>query len=175
MLSGELISKTDDEEDCGAQLMLQEPIAAYPAPFFAALPFLSMGLPFPPMYVYPQLSPFIYYQPFVQMPTAAVPANNSLVPDDSNRPAPKPKPACGFCMEHEASLSCLYYEHDPLATDDAAAAGDAVELPADVVALPEIDKEEPVQDENTPASAVATAKNPGWFGKGYRKGMKRKR
>ncbi|XP_018377854.1 PREDICTED: NAD-dependent protein deacetylase sirtuin-7 isoform X2 [Trachymyrmex cornetzi] len=137
-----------DKKDCISSLAVTDITTAYPAPFFTALPFLSMGLPFPPMYMYPQLTPLFYY-PFIQIPNIPV-------------ETPKPKPACSFCMEHEGSLTCLYYQRD----------GDCPE-PIKV-------KNEQKQEEGDSLviradTSIASPKNPGWFGKGYRKGMKRKR
>ncbi|XP_012538340.2 NAD-dependent protein deacetylase sirtuin-7 isoform X2 [Monomorium pharaonis] len=136
-----------DKEDRISSIAVADITTAYPAPFFAALPFLSMGLPFPPMYMYPQLTPLFYY-PFIQIPN--IPAE-----------VPKPKPACSFCMEHEGSLTCLYYQRD-------------VECSTPIKTENEQKQEEGalVIHADTP---VASPKNPGWFGKGYRKGMKRKR
>ena len=148
------------KEDCVSQITSTEPLTAYPAPFFAALPFLSMGLPFPPMYMYPQLSPFLYY-PFIQVPPVI-------------SVTPKPKPACSFCMENEGSLTCLYYQRD----GDDPVMMDALPLETEteaenVASLEQIqDAEAMVLDVNTP---ISTAKNPGWFGKGYRKGLRKKR
>lgn len=145
------VPETDEkeEEDCvSAVTVTTGTTAAYPAPFFAALPFLSMGLPFPPMYMYPQLTPVFYY-PFIQVPSTPT-------------EVPKPKPACSFCMEHEGSLSCLYYQRD-----------------GDYFAPNKTENEQ--KQEKTGAlvihadAPVASPKNPGWFGKGYRKGMKKKR
>lgn len=137
-----------DKEDCIASIAVADITTAYPAPFFAALPFLSMGLPFPPMYMYPQLTPLFYY-PFIQIPN---------IPTE----APKPKPACSFCMEHEGSLTCLYYQRD----------GDCS---APIKAESEQKQEESDSLVIRADTPVASPKNPGWFGKGYRKGMKRKR
>lgn len=157
MLSEELTEK-NEAENCASMMTFQEPIAAYPAPFFAALPFLSMGLPFPPLYVYPQLTPIFYYNPFIQIPS------NDFVPDIC---PVKPKPACAFCMENEGSLTCLYYQRY-IDVDDSVGA----ELEVTDVDIQDDSDKIALIDENT---ATATAKNPGWFGKGYRKGMKRKR
>ena len=141
---------------------MQEPISAYPAPFFAALPFISMGLPFSPMYMYPQLSPFLFYTPFVQMP-----ASENIQED---RP-PKPKPSCTFCMENEGSLTCLYYQRD---VDGDPVTADPLSTLETLDTETQNDSDKiMITDENAPT--VATAKNPGWFGKGYRKGMRRKR
>ncbi|XP_033213637.1 NAD-dependent protein deacetylase sirtuin-7 [Belonocnema kinseyi] len=148
------------ETDCVSQITLTEPMTAYPAPFFAALPFLSMGLPFPPMYMYPQLSPFLYY-PFIQVPAIST---ETL----------KPKPACTFCMENEGSLTCLYYQRDgddPV-TMDALPQETETEMENNS-SLEQIQEAEAMSlDANAP---ISTAKNPGWFGKGYRKGLKKKR
>ncbi|XP_032669279.1 NAD-dependent protein deacetylase sirtuin-7 isoform X2 [Odontomachus brunneus] len=136
-----------EEEDCVSTVTVTDTTTAYPAPFFTALPFLSMGLPFPPMYMYPQLTPVFYY-PFIQIPNTPT-------------EAPKPKPACSFCMEHEGSLSCLYYQRD----------GDCC--------VPNKTENEQKQQEGALVihtdAPVASPKNPGWFGKGCRKGMKKKR
>lgn len=121
---------------------IPDTMSAYPASFFAALPFLSMGLPFPPMYMYPHLTPFFYY-PFLQL-------------NDLPKEPPKPKAACYFCMETEGSLTCLYYQRD------------AGEGTATVIEV----ENEHVTDTT---SSITLPKNPGWFGKGYRKGLKRKR
>ncbi|XP_023246598.1 NAD-dependent protein deacetylase sirtuin-7 isoform X2 [Copidosoma floridanum] len=158
----EVIEKEVEDNVYDSQITFQEPVMGYPAPFFAALPFLSMGLPFPPMYMYPQLTPIFYY-PFLPMgPT------NAITQDEEDCP-PKPKPACDFCMENEGSLTCLYYQRnadvDDLTVDDLMAA----ESPNGTE-----NSENKVTDENAPV-AVIPAKNPGWFGKGYRKGIKRKR
>ncbi|XP_012271957.1 NAD-dependent protein deacetylase sirtuin-7 [Orussus abietinus] len=144
-------------EDCVSQITISEPMTAYPAPIFAALPFLSMGLPFPPMYMYPQLTPFLYY-PFVQVPAVA------LEP-------PKSEPACTFCMENEGSLTCLFYRRN----------GDDDLVMTDPLSLEnENDSNlEQIQDTETSSldsrAPIASAKNPGWFGKGYRKGLRKKR
>lgn len=147
------MNQTDENEDCvSSATMTDNTTAAYPAPFFAALPFLSMGLPFPSIYMYPHLMSLSYY-PFVQVSSTPV-------------EAPKPKPACSFCMEHEGSLICLYYHRD----------GDYLE-PARI----ENDKQNDREREEEGAlmiradTPIASPKNPGWFGKGYRKGMKKKR
>ncbi|KAM0734667.1 NAD-dependent protein deacetylase Sirt7 [Formica fusca] len=143
------VQQTDDkEDDCISTVTVTDTTTAYPAPFFAALPFLSMGLPFPPMYMYPQLTPLFYY-PFIQVPNAPI-------------EAPKPKPACSFCMEYEGSLSCLYYQRD----------GDC---PAPTKTENEQKQEEGTLVIRADTPSIASPKNPGWFGKGYRKGMKRKR
>lgn len=147
----------DDKEDCVSTVVVTDATTAYPAPFFAALPFLSMGLPFPPMYMYPQLTPLFYY-PFIQLPNAPI-------------ETPKPKPACLFCMEHEGSLSCLYYQRN--GDCPTAAATTAVTVTSPTKTENE-EKQEPPLVIRADAS-TASPKNPGWFGKGYRKGMKRKR
>ncbi|XP_076242662.1 sirtuin 7 [Calliopsis andreniformis] len=130
------------KEDCISPKKITQTVSAYPAPFFAALPFLSMGLPFPPMYMCPQLTPLFYY-PFIQIP-------------DMNINMPKPEPACTFCMENEGSLTCLYYQKE---TDTSTLIGSE-------------DTKTLVIHTDSP---IVSAKNPGWFGKGYRKGMKKKR
>lgn len=119
-----------------------------------------MGLPFPPLYVYPQLTPIFYYNPFIQIPA------NDFVPEVSPI---KPKAACDFCMENEGSLNCLYYQRDMDAGDSLGTQVEATD--ADMHDQDDPDKNA-LNDEN---AATATAKNPGWFGKGYRKGIKRKR
>lgn len=136
-------SKDEDvpeESEPKEEIVLTEPLAAYPAPFFTALPFLSMGLPFPHLYMYP--TPLWYY-PVLQMTLNGEPQ--------------KPKPACEFCMAQECSMTCLYYQKD-----GGGGGGEMVET--------ENDEKMQDLDSTTPA-----AKNPGWFGKGYRKGLKRKR
>ncbi|KAJ8683269.1 hypothetical protein QAD02_019061 [Eretmocerus hayati] len=150
MMENDGTSEADTEEDCKPQIMYHEPITAYPAPFFTALPFLSMGLPFPPLLVYPQLTPIFYFAPILPVPTDAIEAKEDC--------SIKPKPACTFCMDHEGSLTCLYYQRCTESTSDSTAVSEV---------------QDKVTDENLPG--LVTAKNPGWFGKGYRKGMKRKR
>lgn len=143
------------DDDCVAQITLADPLNGYPAPFFAALPFLSMGLPFPPMYMYPQLTPLFYY-PFVQVPNGV-----------AEKEPPKPKPACSFCMENEGSLACLYYQRegdDPVVTEPLTNDESDTSL-ENIQEIGTIDSSAP----------TATAKNPGWFGKGYRKGLRKKR
>ncbi|KAG7209672.1 hypothetical protein KM043_011318 [Ampulex compressa] len=141
----EIIPQSEEKEDCISPITVTETMTAYPAPFFAALPFLSMGLPFPPMYLYPQLTPFLYC-PFVQIPNVEVEA---------------PKPACSFCMENEGSLTCLFYQRD----------GECPTLLEPESVSPQ-ETETLVLHVDTP---IVSPKNPGWFGKGYRKGMKKKR
>ncbi|KAK0098076.1 hypothetical protein PV326_011375 [Microctonus aethiopoides] len=144
------------EEDCVTQIDLTEQLAAYSAPFFTALPFLSMGLPFPPMFLYPQLTPLLYY-PLIQ----PVPIKEEAIEE------PKPKPACTFCMENEASPTCLFYQRNidnPVITD----------VSVTVDNENENNIEQITESEDT-AMPIATAKNPGWFGKGYRKGIRKKR
>ncbi|XP_014222872.1 NAD-dependent protein deacetylase sirtuin-7 [Trichogramma pretiosum] len=167
--------EVNNQENCELPvIMLQEPVSGYSAPYFTALPFISMGLPFPPMFIYPQLSPLIYYQPFVHFPTQSLEINkneseNEVETDQVTEIKqeiyqPEPEAACSFCMEHEGSLTCLYYQQYD---DDS-----PINQPSQ---LDDLDKSEKMinEDENTPSPAAV--KNPGWFGKGYRKGMKRKR
>lgn len=147
--------KTEKDEDCVAQITLAEPMTAYPAPFFTALPFLSMGLPFPPMFVYPQLAPLFYF-PLIQAPAAHI------------LESPKPTPACSYCMDSEDSLVCLYYHakdgnSSSEITDDEKYDGTMLEQNA----------ENETSSGDNPADKIA--KNPGWFGKGFRKGLKKKR
>ncbi|XP_043259268.1 NAD-dependent protein deacetylase sirtuin-7 isoform X1 [Colletes gigas] len=138
--------KEEEEEDCISPKIITESMSAYPAPFFTALPFLSMGLPFPPMYMCPQLTPFFYY-PFIQIPSMTMDIQ-------------KPKPTCTFCMENEGSLTCLYYQRE---TDISLIGAESKQMK---------DAKTLVIHTDTP---IAPPKNPGWFGKGYRKGMKKKR
>ncbi|XP_047344040.1 NAD-dependent protein deacetylase sirtuin-7 isoform X2 [Vespa velutina] len=140
------VPETKETEDCITPISVTDSVTAYSAPFFTALPFLSMGLPFPPMYMYPQLTPLFYY-PFIQIPNVTT-------------ETPKPKAACSFCMEHEGSLTCLYYQRD---------GDDPVSLETE---NEHIQEAEQLVIADAP---LASAKNPGWFGKGYRKGMKKKR
>ncbi|XP_015123602.1 NAD-dependent protein deacetylase sirtuin-7 [Diachasma alloeum] len=149
-----------DNEDCVSQINMSEPLSAYSAPFFTALPFLSMGLPFPPMFFYPQLTSLLYY-PLLQVPPIK---QEEII-------QPKATPACKFCMENEQSQNCLFYQtngEDSLVMDQ----------PVDTVEPTIIDNDNEnnieVVTESEDASR-ATAKNPGWFGKGYRKGFKKKR
>lgn len=144
--------KTD--EDCVTQISFPEQLNGYTAPFFAALPFLSMGLPFPPMFLYPQLTPLLYY-PFIQSTPIKVELNEQ-----------EPKPACIFCMDNEGSPTCLFYHRngdDPVSTDVITTDN---ENESNIEQITETD------DATIP---TATAKNPGWFGKGYRKGFRKKR
>ena len=143
----DIAPQTKEREGCISAKNMSESMSAYPAPFFTALPFLSMGLPFPPMYMCPQLTPLFYY-PFIQIP-------------DMTMNMPKPKPACAFCMENEGSVTCLYYQRD---TDGTALIGSESKQVKETKTL--------VIHADSP---MAPPKNPGWFGKGYRKGMKRKR
>lgn len=140
------ISSPTKEKECISPKRVTESMSAYSAPFFTALPFLSMGLPFPPMYMCPQLTPLFYY-PFVQVP--------NMTSD-----VPKPKPTCTFCMENEGSLTCLYYQRE---ADNSSLIGTESKQIKDTKTLV-IHADPPI-----------AAKNPGWFGKGYRKGMKKKR
>ncbi|XP_058803907.1 NAD-dependent protein deacetylase sirtuin-7 isoform X2 [Phymastichus coffea] len=169
MVNEEASEKVEQEYE--AQITIQEPITAYPAPFFTALPFISMGLPFPPIYMYP-LTPIFYY-PFIQMPS------NAIAKEDC---PPKPKPACTFCMEYEGSLTCLYYQHNCDVDDNTdmtdsfpnSEPSDDNELQnGNDSEIQDGNDKEMVTDENVPT--IVAAKNPGWFGKGYRKGIKRKR
>ncbi|KAG8042119.1 hypothetical protein G9C98_000110, partial [Cotesia typhae] len=150
----ETIPKT--EEDCTPPIELAEQLTAYSAPFFAALPFLSMGLPpYPSMFFYPPVASLLYC-PVIQSP--ALKQDRIKEPD--------PKPACGFCMENEGSPVCLFYQLDADQTDQASE-----------VAVMDAENEsniEPTETEDASAP-TATAKNPGWFGKGYRKGFRKKR
>ncbi|CAK9803445.1 NAD-dependent protein deacetylase sirtuin-7 [Anthophora quadrimaculata] len=139
------ISTQAKEKDCVSSRKVSESISAYSAPFFTALPFLSMGLPFPPMYMCPQLTPLFYY-PFVQVPNMTL-------------DIPKPNPTCTFCMENEGSLTCLYYQRD---TENSSLGTESKQI-KDTKALV------------IHADPPLAPKNPGWFGKGYRKGMKKKR
>ena len=152
----ESLAVKNEKEDRVAKITLSGQLSSYQTPFFAALPFLSMGLPFPSMYMYPQLSPLFYY-PFVQLP-------NGVAEDEP----PKSKPACSFCMENEGSLTCLYYQRngdDPVVTE-------SIVMDQDIDASLENIQESESLDSIAP---IATAKNPGWFGKGYRKGLRKKR
>lgn len=156
--ANQVIEEEMKENVYDSQITFQEPIIGYPAPFFAALPFLSMGLPFPPMYMYPQLTPIFYY-PYLQLGTT-----NTNTPNEEEEKKekedclPKPKPACEYCMENEGSLVCLYYQRN---------------ADTDIISESFVEAE-PLNDTEDSENKV-TAKNPGWFGKGYRKGMKRKR
>lgn len=147
----DVVAKKD--EDFKA-ITLSGTLSNYQAPIFAALPFLSMGLPFPPMLMYSHLAPLFYY-PFVQ------------VPDGANEKEPSNlKPACTFCMENEGSLACLYYQRngdDPVSTEA---------LGTDHESDTSLENIQETLDSSTP---IPTAKNPGWFGKGYRKGLRKKR
>ncbi|XP_066594781.1 NAD-dependent protein deacetylase sirtuin-7 [Prorops nasuta] len=171
----EEVKEEKSNEICASEIVA-EPMTTYPAPFFAALPFLAMGLPFPPMYMYPHLTPLFYY-PFIQ------------VPNVTTEP-PKPKAACSFCMENEGSLTCLYYQRDTdnletLETENVIEnvtenvtenmTENVTENMTENVKMLESDNQETENLEMDATTSIASAKNPGWFGKGYRKGLKRKR
>ncbi|CAD6221195.1 GSCOCG00005083001-RA-CDS [Cotesia congregata] len=159
----ETIPKTEEDCTTPSPIELAEQLTAYSAPFFTALPFLSMGLPFPPMFFYPQMTPLLYY-PLIQSP--AIKQDRSLIKE------PDPKPACGFCMENEGSPVCLYYQLDADQTDQAS---EVVGIEAGIEAENEGNIEATEVEDETASTPTATAKNPGWFGKGYRKGFRKKR
>lgn len=156
-----IIPKNND--NCVTQIGINDALTAYTAPFFTALPFLSMGLPFPPMFLYPQLTSLLYY-PLIQQAALLKEQNNINKNDNIN----KQIPSCKFCMENEDSLTCLYYQRD----------GDDPVITDIETITTETDHEnivEDITDNDDTITPIATAKNPGWFGKGYRKGFRKKR
>lgn len=77
-------------------------------------------------------------------------------------------------MDYEGSLTCLYYQHNCDVDDNPDVTDTLVNSePSDDSEIQDGNDKEPVTDENVPT--IVAAKNPGWFGKGYRKGIKRKR